>query len=236
MSEVGGENPAKLIPGYRYKNHYGECELEISAHRPGSIQLVGAWPDSLADVCQKLRPICGGSPENKPGSCIQASGVLTTCLSPGQFLILADADSLEVQLRESFSTSEATIVDLGHSRTGFRLSGSKVRPLLAKGLAVDLDESVFPTLSSVQTTIDHVGALVVRLNRELFDIFVPSSFGRSFAHWLLDAALEFGYAVGEPATLQLSVETNAPSRKSKNRAAAGNADSGNPDGGTADST
>ena len=81
-----------------------------------------------------------------------------------------------------------------------RLTGSRVRDLLAKGCSIDLHPRVFTPGTAVQTTIGQAGVILLALSDagDDFLVLVRSSFAGYLADWLLDAAQEFGADTHRP--------------------------------------
>ncbi len=180
-------------------NHHTPVLIELL--RPNSIVMVGAWNNSLDLVETKIKSVCDIKPESSPGRCSTTEDTIIACLTPGQFLFISEVEDLFGKLNDLMMPNASTVLDLRHSRIGYRVSGTLAKMVLAKGLAVDTTDANFPDLSAIQTTIDHVSSLVIRRKTDMFDIYVPSSFAQSFAHWLTDASLEYGYTVGNYAKI-----------------------------------
>jgi sarcosine oxidase subunit gamma len=88
-----------------------------------------------------------------------------------------------------FTPHEAVVTDLGHSRTVIRITGTSATALLARGIAIDLDDGAFPVDRFAQTAIREVGVLLHRAAGESFDLYVPRSFAAWLWDWLTEAAL-----------------------------------------------
>ena len=78
-------------------------------------------------------------------------------------------------------------------RIGLRLTGLRVRDVLAKGCSIDLHPRVFGRGRSAQTALGQAGVVLLALSDAADDVvvLVRSSFAGYLADWLLDAALEF---------------------------------------------
>ena len=172
-------------------------QVQIEPIRPNSMVLVGAWPNSLDLVETKINSVCGIKPEQITGRCTCSEETIIVYLTPGRFLLISDSKDLHSKLSDLMMPNASTVLDLQHNRIGFRISGSLAKTVLMKGVAVDTSDTSFPESSAIQTAIDHVACLIVRSRLDKFDIYVPSSFGQSFAHWLTDASLEYGYDIGD---------------------------------------
>lgn len=85
-------------------------------------------------------------------------------------------------------------IDLSHSRTRIRVTGSNARELLNRHLPLDLSLSNFPSGCVASSAVHHVG--VTLWHNELgYDLFIPRSFAVSVWEVLLKSALQFGVQV-----------------------------------------
>ncbi len=70
-----------------------------------------------------------------------------------------------------------------------RLSGPDARPLLQRGVSIDLHPASFARGSIAVTAIAHIDVVIRQIdNRPTFDIAIFRSFAGSFRHWLDSAA------------------------------------------------
>jgi sarcosine oxidase subunit gamma len=87
----------------------------------------------------------------------------------------------------------AALADQSDARAILRLSGPKVRAVLAKGCPLDLHPSAFRRGDAAVTAIAHVGVQIWQVDEApVYDVAITRSYARSFAHWLTAAAAEFG--------------------------------------------
>jgi methylglutamate dehydrogenase subunit D len=91
--------------------------------------------------------------------------------------------------------ANASVIDQSHGRVVIRISGAKVRDVLAKGTPVDLHASQFPVGMSALTQMAHVGVHLTRTGKDEFKLSVFRGFSESFWEWLTGSAAEFGYSV-----------------------------------------
>lgn len=145
------------------------------------LQLAG-WPDSFASAIDRLIGVIG-------------DGHAVVPVGAERVWILADAPAIGDRLRGAFTSGEAVVLDLSHSRTVLTIEGRRVREVLAKGVPVDLHTDTFTVGAAAQTVVDHVGVLIRGVGPERFEIYVPRSYARSFWHWIAGSAAEFGYIV-----------------------------------------
>jgi sarcosine oxidase subunit gamma len=117
-------------------------------------------------------------------------------LGPDEWLLTSTAhapDELETELRAIVQPNGGAATDVSAQRIGVRLTGSRVRDVLAKGCSVDLHPRVFGRGRVAQTTVGLAGVILLALSDsgEDFLVLVRSSFAGYLADWLLDAAREF---------------------------------------------
>ena len=89
----------------------------------------------------------------------------------------------------------AAVNDVGQGRLVLRLTGPRVRDILAKGCPLDLHASAFPTGHCAESLIGHIGVTIDCTADETFDLYVNRSYAAFFWEWLTRAAMEYGYRV-----------------------------------------
>jgi sarcosine oxidase, subunit gamma len=117
-------------------------------------------------------------------------------LGPDEWLLtstIGTPEELEARVRSAVLPLGGSATDVSAQRIGLRLTGARVRDVLAKGCSIDLHPRVFGRGSSAQTTLGQAGVVLLALSDAGDDYLVlgRSSFAGYFADWLLDAALEF---------------------------------------------
>jgi sarcosine oxidase subunit gamma len=117
-------------------------------------------------------------------------------LGPDEWLLTSTTEApeeLESRVRAAVVPLGGTAADVSAQRIGLRLTGARVRDVLAKGCSIDLHPRVFGRGSSAQTTLGLAGVVLLALSDTGEDhlVLVRSSFAGYLADWLLDAALEF---------------------------------------------
>lgn len=117
---------------------------------------------------------------------------------PGQWLLLARKRVGFADLLTSFSNF-AAVSDQSHARVALRLSGPRVRDLLAKGSMVDLHSGTFPVGATALTSFAHIGVQLWRTDDgpdgPVFEMLIARSIASSFWSWLTSSAAEFGCRV-----------------------------------------
>ena len=117
-------------------------------------------------------------------------------LGPYEWLLSSTTEApeeLEARVRAAALELGGSATDVSAQRIGLRLTGARVRDVLAKGCSIDLHPRVFGRGSSAQTMLGQAGVVLLALSDAADDVvvLVRSSFAGYLADWLLDAALEF---------------------------------------------
>jgi methylglutamate dehydrogenase subunit D len=89
----------------------------------------------------------------------------------------------------------AAVADQSDSRLALRLSGPRVRDVLAKGVAIDLHPKIFKPGDVASTVIAYIGVQIDMLDDATYQLTAPRSMAGSFWSWLSASAAEFGYDV-----------------------------------------
>jgi sarcosine oxidase subunit gamma len=169
--------------------HGGSVVLsEIS---PLSVLQVQAWPESLSAVEGLIGALTGATPP-EVGRAALSEEVSVAAIAPGSFVVAAKSLDLLPRFEHVVSADKAGVTDLSHGRTVVRLTGKSAAAVLAKCVAIDLDDSVFPPGRVAATAIHHVDVLIIRRSESVFDLFILRSFAAGLVEWILDAGLEYG--------------------------------------------
>ncbi|QEL21611.1 sarcosine oxidase subunit gamma [Bosea sp. F3-2] len=126
---------------------------------------------------------------------VQAAAHDVVWAGPGQWLLRAD-------LRDGFAgllgelSAHAAVSDQSDARAAFRLSGPRVRDVLAKGMMLDLHPAAFAVGDTALTSVAYIGVQLWRLadgpDGPVFEIMVARSMAGSFWSWFAASAAEFG--------------------------------------------
>jgi sarcosine oxidase subunit gamma len=117
-------------------------------------------------------------------------------LGPDEWLLTSTTETpedFESRVRAAVLPLGGSATDVSAQRIGLRLTGARVRDVLAKGCSLDLHPRAFGRGRSAQTTLGQAGVVLLSLSDAGDDyvVLVRSSFAGYLADWLLDAALEF---------------------------------------------
>ncbi|WP_138759276.1 sarcosine oxidase subunit gamma [Modestobacter altitudinis] len=131
-----------------------------------------------------------------PNTWVPAGDGRAVWLGPDEWLLTSTAETpeeLEDRLRAVLVPHGGAAVDVSAQRVSLRLTGERVRDVLARGCALDLHPRVFRRGACAQTTLGLAGVVLLALSDDGSDhgVLVRSSFAGYLADWLLDAALEF---------------------------------------------
>jgi sarcosine oxidase subunit gamma len=90
----------------------------------------------------------------------------------------------------------ASITDHSDGRVVLRLSGHRVRAVLAKGIPIDLHHRSFKTGDIASTLVAHIGVQIQQLDdRPTYQLMAFRSFAGSLWSWLIKSAAEYGYEI-----------------------------------------
>ena len=131
-----------------------------------------------------------------PNTWVPAGTGRAVWLGPDEWLLSSAAETpeeLEARVRAAVRPLGGSATDVSAQRIGLRLTGARVRDVLAKGCSIDLHPRVFGRGRSAQTMLGQAGIVLLALSDDGNDFYVlvRSSFAGYLADWLLDAALEF---------------------------------------------
>ena len=160
----------------RFGADKGAPGVELSVRHPLSIVTVIARKGKAKALAEALKGLRGAT--------VQWAG-------PDQYFVLGMAFAT---VKEKLGNL-ASCSDQSHGRVVIRISGAKVRNVLAKGTPVDLYPDEFPVGKSALTQMAHVGVHLTRVGKDAFDLSVFRGFSENFWEWLTEQAEEFGYQV-----------------------------------------
>lgn len=125
---------------------------------------------------------------------VEGNGIAFVWAGPDQWLAVADRGAgrdLEIELQLPLA-GLAAVVDQSDARAVMRISGSRARAVLAKGVPIDLHPRAFMTNSAAITHASHIGIIIWQVDdAPTYDIALFRSFADSFAHWLNESSAEF---------------------------------------------
>ena len=130
-----------------------------------------------------------------PNTWVPADAGRAVWLGPDEWLLSSTTETpeeFEGRVRAAVLPLGGSATDVSAQRIGLRLTGARVRDILAKGCSIDLHPRSFGRGSSAQTALGQAGIVLLALSDTGDDyvVLVRSSFAGYLADWLLDAALE----------------------------------------------
>lgn len=130
-----------------------------------------------------------------PRKSVVAGARAALWVGPGRwFIIEPRAGDLAARL-DHVAAGTFAVTDLSHSRTVLRLSGPKVRDVLAKGCAVDLHPRSLAAGGCIVAGVARHSAVLHVVDATTIDLYVYRSFGQDLLEWLIEAAAEYGYEI-----------------------------------------
>jgi sarcosine oxidase, subunit gamma len=196
------------------RTHPLEAWTETFRRLPDAVGITAEPFVAMADV--RLRAVGTDVPARLgvdlptvPNTWVPTEAGRAVWLGPDEWLVTSAAEApeeLEERLRIALAPLGGVAVDVSAQRIGLRLTGERVRDVLAKGCSIDLHPRVFGRGSSAQTALGQAGIVLLALSDDGDDygVLVRSSFAGYLADWLLDAALEFTTTDnGTPGSTQL---------------------------------
>lgn len=171
---------------------------ELSA---GALLEVGAWPNHLEKVTETLSEMAGTKLPGRPGRFTESPSALVCWIAFGRFIYVGAATEDTARVDTALDTEDAAVVDLSGARRIVRIEGETAREVLNKAVAIDFDPAAFPAGALAQSVIHQIPVVILRRSETVFDVLAPSSLADALIDWMSDAALEFGYRVGEPGTI-----------------------------------
>ena len=121
-------------------------------------------------------------------------------LGPDEWMLATQqhsAPGLVEQLDNALAGEHAAVNDVSGGTVALRISGERVRDLLAKGCTLDLHPSVFMVGDCAQSGLAKAGVLLGLIdNRPTFELVVRSSFSDYVIRWLRNAGSDNGIEFG----------------------------------------
>jgi sarcosine oxidase subunit gamma len=106
----------------------------------------------------------------------------------------ADAAGFAARVRARIGPF-AAVSDQSDARLVLRVSGPRVRDMLAKGVPIDLHPKTFKPGDIACTVVGYISTQIDMLDGATWQLAAPRSMAGSFWSWLTASAAEFGYEV-----------------------------------------
>jgi sarcosine oxidase subunit gamma len=174
----------------------GARACAIGEIRGWSLLQVAGFADTIGDVEAALSHLLETPLPDRIGVAVSAGAHSILRTGPLQFWILGpEADDLAARLNSRIGSETGALTSLSHSRTRLFIEGAAAREVLAKGIAIDLDDREFKVGDFALTGLDHTPILLWRQAGERYEIWAMRTFALTLWEWLTDAAWPVGYEV-----------------------------------------
>jgi len=113
--------------------------------------------------------------------------------APNTWLVISRKENIVKIIKEKCNSDNFAITDISHSRAIIQIKGLQAKDILKKGCPLNFNE--FENNNCAGTVFHGINIVVdlVGNNPDTFNLLTLRSFGESFYHHIIDAALEFGY-------------------------------------------
>ncbi len=180
-----------LVPG-RSGEPSGPPGVLVHEHPPAGCAHIAARTGCLPALAEAMRDIGIAVPDRPAWS--EGGGLRAVWVGPERWLVWGSGD-VERALRDRLGPL-ASISDQSDSRVVLRLSGPRVRDVLAKGLPIDLHPRAFRTGQAAVTLAAQIGVVIWQVDdAPAYDLVVARSYAGSLAEWLVGAAAEYGLLI-----------------------------------------
>ena len=125
---------------------------------------------------------------------VMGVGISFVWAGPDQWLAIAERENgrdLEAELK-TLLAGIAAVVDQSDGRVVVRISGTRARDVLAKGVPIDVHPRAFKPGSVAITHASHIGIILWQTDdAPTYEAALFRSYADSFAHWLFESAAEY---------------------------------------------
>jgi len=116
-------------------------------------------------------------------------------LGPDEFLVICEAvkdEEIVRALDTALKNRHVAVTNITDALAAFRLTGTAVRQVLAKGCSLDFHPTQFVAGDCAQSLLSHAAVTILALAENDFIILCRTSFAAYLHDWLYDAGLEYG--------------------------------------------
>ena len=178
----------------------GRRGLRLGEMRGWRLVQLAAFPATVAEVGRAARPLFGVDLPAQGGLAVMAQDRQLMKTGPETFWVVThDAEDLTVSLRAAVRPALGAVTPLSNSRTRIYIEGPDAPKVLSTGIPLDFQQQSFRVNDFALTGLHHTSILVHRSGEQRYELYALRSFALWTWEWLTDAALQFGYDIGEPA-------------------------------------
>jgi heterotetrameric sarcosine oxidase gamma subunit len=175
----------------------GRRLLRLGEVRGWRLVQLAAFPKATAEVERAARSLLGVDLPVRGGSVVTTEDRQLMKTGPETFWIVSpDSEDLAPAMRAIIGPGLGAVTPLSYSRTRIYIEGLEAAKVMSMGIALDFHRSTFRVGHFAMTGLHHTTVLVHRIGEERYELYVLRSFALWTWEWLIDAALQFGYAIG----------------------------------------
>lgn len=180
MAKISLPLPARLSPlAGHLAGGFQEIQspqIQLGLRRNLTVVEIMGWEETSQELIQSVQSITGLTPSLING---RASGGAETAIlwqGPLSWLLIAEeAPNLYPLLRMAIPPEIGLVTDQSHGLVGMRLTGVRVRGLLAKGSLMDASPTTLPVGGTATTQFFHSLAFIHMVSHDCMDIYLYRS-------------------------------------------------------------
>lgn len=169
--------------------------VELSERFGVAICEMTCWPKMEKKAIAAVEKSVALSLTNKPNAGTVSERVQAFQHGPGRWTLIGTDPAMPDNLHKAIGDA-ATMVDLTHGRTVFRINGDQSRWVLSKLFAIDFADKSFGITDGLATKHHEFLTQIQRVDEQTFDLIVFRSLARAFWHSLQRASADIGYRIG----------------------------------------
>ena len=148
---------------------------------------LAAWPQSVEAVATMVANTIGAEQAPGPGNAQSGKHGSALRVEPLKWWLYGIA-------APEIEAEQGSMLDISHSRSQVRVTGTEAVTFLNRHLSLDLREKSFPVDSVASSVIHHVGITLWRSGQG-YELFIPRGFALSLWQGLVESATQFGLEV-----------------------------------------
>jgi heterotetrameric sarcosine oxidase gamma subunit len=153
-------------------------------------QLAG-WPDTMVQTADAVIQAAGASNAPKIGQSTVGDKASILRVEPLKYWLISHQPTTELPILDS---EVGCSLDLSHSRSWIKVSGTEAHTLLNHFLPIDLRHDQFIEGHVVTTAFHHVGITLWR-TKEHYNLLLPRSFAASLWEHLTQSSVQYGVEI-----------------------------------------
>jgi len=175
------------LEGHHSPGHHGLADktgVILTEVRDLTLHQVAGWPTTLAAAGAHAAAAAGVSEAPGPARATTAGATAVLRIEPLKWWVIgADVGTIDAE--------QGATLDLSHSRTHIRISGSRATTVLNGFISLDLREDSFPVGAVGSTGFHHIGVTLWR-SAEGYELFAPRGYGVAIWQMLVEGAEQYG--------------------------------------------